>query len=124
MAYIQKKPLPLGSAPAPPLLSPTHYVENTVLLYTTSSNINTVFNETVVDHHSQGRFCFRSVGKKEKRGRKRRGKGKEKKKGDGGRGKEEEEREGKVKTERTGGRFWAPMYDMPTLLFLYAVAIS
>ena len=73
-------------------------------------------------------------GKKRERGREKRGKGKGEKRR--GRGKEEEEREGKGKTERTGGRLllsaililgssfnWPLMYDMPTLLFLYAMAI-
>ena len=65
-------------------------------------------------------------------GREKRGKGEKKGRG---RGKEEEGREEEGKTERTGGRLllsaililcscnWPLMYDMPTLLFLYAMAI-
>ena len=78
--------------------------------------------------------------RKENRGKgegKKGGEGKEEKKGEEGKGRgREEEREGKGKTERTGGRLllsaililgssfnWPLMYDMPTLLFLYAMAI-
>ena len=70
----------------------------------------------------------------QKMGREKRGKGEKKGRG---RGKEEEEREEEgTETERMGGRLlisaililgssfnWPLMYDIPTLLFLYAMAI-
>ena len=108
------------------------------IIWSPSANVGSVGKKEKGEGKVEG---GKGEGKRRERGRKKEGKGKGKrgkrerrKKGEeGGRkGKEEDEREGKGKTERLllsaililGSSFnWPLMYDMPTLLFLYAMAI-
>ena len=110
------------------------------IIWSTSANFWFVGKKEKGEGKEEG---GKEEGKKRERGRKKEGKGegkrgkRERRKEGKGRGKEEEEREEEgTETERMGGRLlisaililgssfnWPPMYDMPTLLFLYAMAI-